>query len=355
VSLIERLEAAREAMATVGAEALLCADPANVHWLGGVAVEIESGPSPFAPPPLLLVTRDSPACLIVAGEEAPDPVPEDLRVVVYEGFTTGPLLGPESAAAAVRSELGGRSASYDSPTARGLLDPPAQARGLAAELRRARAVKDRAELDAIRQALAATDVGQAAAREACVAGATEVEILLCARAAIEAAAGERVPLLADLVAGPRSAQAGGSPSSRPVREGEVVLCDLAPRVAGTWGDSCATIAVGEPREEFRAAHRRVEAALERALEAVRPGVRAGDVDALVREGLDYPHHSGHGIGSSYYEEPRLVPGEDLRLGAGMVIALEPGYYGADFGVRLEHVVRVTEDGCEDLSRHGLGL
>jgi Xaa-Pro aminopeptidase len=39
----------------------------------------------------------------------------------------------------------------------------------------------------------------------------------------------------------------------------------------------------------------------------------------------------------------------------MVIALEPGFYGEDFGIRLEHVVRVTQDGCEDLSTHGLEL
>ncbi len=350
-----RLEAAREVMTAAGAEALLCADPANVHWLGGVAVEIETGPSPFAPPPLLLLTRDSPACLIVADEEAPDPAPEHLRVVAYAGFTTEALRGPELAREALRAELGGRPAAHDSPTARGLLDPPEQAADVGVELRGARAVKDEAALTAIRRSLAATDAGQAAAREACVAGASEVEILLCARTAVEVRAGERVPLLADLVAGSRAAGAGGPPSARPVAEGELVLCDLAPRVAGTWGDSCATIAVGEPRAEVGAAHRRVEAALERALEAIRPGARAGDVDAAVRAGLDYPHHTGHGIGSSYYEEPRLVPGEDRRLSEGMVIAVEPGYYGDDFGIRLEHVVRVTSDGCEDLSRHELGL
>jgi Xaa-Pro aminopeptidase len=149
---------------------------------------------------------------------------------------------------------------------------------------------------------------------------------------------------------------GGPPSARVVNAGEVVLCDLAPRVNGTWADSCATVVLGEPTPDLTAAHAKVLDALHRAMEAIRPGVAAGEVDALARAGLDYPHHTGHGIGSSYHEEPRLVPGATTPLQAGMVIALEPALYApGDFGIRLEHVVVVTADGCEDLSSHSLDL
>jgi Xaa-Pro dipeptidase len=355
VSVADRIGAALELTAAAGAEVLVCADPANVHWLGGVAVEIETGPSPFAPPPLLVLAPDSPPRLIAAAGDVPDSPPDALRVVAYEGFTTGELLGPARAWAALTKEIAGRQVAGDSMLVGGLLDSPAGYLDVGGELRCARAVKDAEALEALRCSLAATDAGQAAARDACVAGAGEVEVLVRAREAMEILAGQRVPLLADLVGGPRSAAGGGAPSSRSLRDGELVLCDLAPRLRGTWGDSCATFAVGEVSAEIRAAHGRVEAALERAMEAVRPGARADAVDAVARQGLDYPHHTGHGIGSSYYEEPRLVPGEEVQLREGMVIALEPGFYAEDFGIRLEHVVRVTQDGCEDLSGHRLEL
>jgi Xaa-Pro aminopeptidase len=148
---------------------------------------------------------------------------------------------------------------------------------------------------------------------------------------------------------------GGPPTNRAIASGDLVLCDLAPRVDGTWGDSCATVAAGEPARDHIAHQRQVAQALERAIAAIRPGARAGDVDALTRAGLDYPHHTGHGIGSSYHEAPRLVPGSEAILREGMVIALEPAFYADDFGMRLEHVVRVTADGCEDLSSHRLEL
>ena len=61
---------------------------------------------------------------------------------------------------------------------------------------------------------------------------------------------------------------------------------------------------------------------------------------MARAQLGFPHHTGHGIGTGYHEEPRLVPGSTTVLEAGMVVAMEPGTY-ADAGVRVEQVVLVT--------------
>jgi Xaa-Pro aminopeptidase len=172
---------------------------------------------------------------------------------------------------------------------------------------------------------------------------------------MELAAGERVPVLADLVGGPRTAEVGGAPGERVLREGDLVICDLVPRVAGYWGDSCATIAVGEPDARARRHHEASREALARGLEAIRPGISGHELDALVRGDLEYPHHTGHGIGTDFHEEPRIVAGGGTVLAPGMVVALEPASYGEGSGVRCEHVAVVTDDGCEVLSRHALEL
>ena len=64
---------------------------------------------------------------------------------------------------------------------------------------------------------------------------------------------------------------------------------------------------------------------------------------------NFPHHGGHGVGTVYHEEPRIVPYNNSLLEPNMVIALEPAIYKEDYGIRLEHLVVVTETGCEILT------
>src|SRR5262249_48969186 len=112
---------------------------------------------------------------------------------------------------------------------------------------------------------------------------------------------------------------------------------------------------GAPAPRARPTHRRILARLAQAIAAVKPGLVAGDLDALVREGLNYPHHSDHGISASFHEEPRIVPAWPTVLEPGMVLALEPGWYSDGEGVRMEWIVRVTGAGREVLSNHRLDL
>jgi Xaa-Pro aminopeptidase len=92
------------------------------------------------------------------------------------------------------------------------------------------------------------------------------------------------------------------------------------------------------------------------IKLVRPGAKACDLDATGRAkiaglGGTYEHHTGHGLGASWHEEPRIVPYNTLELKPGMVLALEPGiYFEGQFGVRLESVMLVTDQGAEVLTR-----
>ncbi len=319
---MERRLSALDVARRAGAEALLACKPATVAWLTGFAAEIDSGPNPFSLPPLALLAGDEAPVLIVSDDDAEGAAATGCDVRAYRGFSVEPIDAVGGASRALAEVVGRRRVGVEAGALPAALTADLDWVDVDAELARARAVKDSDELPLIRAAIELCDVGQREARLRAEHGLTELELWARVRGAIESAAGARTPILADLVAGPRTAATGGAPENRTMAEGELVLCDLVPRRAGYWGDSCATFALGEPSPVA---------------------------------GLDYPHHSGHGLGCDWHEEPRIVPGSETVLEAGMVVAFEPGCYEHGEGVRVEQVVLVTADGCEILSGHGLEL
>ena len=94
-----------------------------------------------------------------------------------------------------------------------------------------------------------------------------------------------------------------------------------------------------------------------AVDAVRPGVTAEQVDAAARDVLAeaglaeaFVHRTGHGIGLSVHEEPYIVAGNDLPLAEGMAFSVEPGiYFPGQWGARIEDIVIVTADGAEPVN------
>ncbi len=342
---------AARVLEAVGCDAFVASDPFTVAWLTGFAADETWGPNPFAAPPLAVVRSDASVVAIVSEDEVASVFAGgDCEVVAYEGFTLGPLDVFAGRGAALASlGLRGRVAVEDEALNRDAIVADAHA------LRLLRAVKDGDEIARIRAAIGICDAGQAAARTALRGGVSELEAWGAVQNAMEVAAGERLALLCDFATGERTAEIGGPPGPRVVADGDLAIVDLVPRLAGYFGDSCATIAVGDVPAAVRSAHARCSEALERGLAAIAPGMVAGDLDALVRAGLDYPHHSGHGVGVSPHEEPRIVPGGETVLAPGMLVALEPGTYPGPWGMRVERVALVTETGCEILSAHDLSL
>lgn len=350
-----RRERALAAARALGADGVLAADPATITWLTGMEVDVESGPSPFALQPLAVLAPDGPPIVVASNDYAPAVATAGCEHASYPGFGIEPLDPVGGAARALAAAAGGRTLATELGALPAALAPGLSLVDGAAELGRARAVKDEDELDRLRGALALCDVGQRAARALAEPGLAEIELWGGVRAAVERAAGARTPLLADLASGGRTGETGGPPGQRMLEEGDLVLCDLVPRQRGYWGDSCVTFAVGPASPSAREMHRRVADALARGLDAIRAGLRAGDLDELVRGSLAYAHHTGHGLGASWHEQPRIVPGDETILEAGMVVALEPAHYVGDEGIRLEQVALVREDGCELLSGYALDL
>jgi Xaa-Pro aminopeptidase len=351
------------ALAIAGGRTLVTADLATVSWLTGLVPEIEWGPSPFSAPPIAILDPDGRVLAIVSEDEAHE-LADDVEALTFTGFAVEDAdRRAESLKLALAALAGAGPFAVELASLPGTLVHALATKRLddvTGELQQARAVKDGDELEAIRAAIRVADAGQAAARAAFRPGSSELEVWTETRAAMEAAAGSRIPVLADLVTGARTADAGGPPGERRIEEPDLLLVDLVPRVGAYWGDSCATIALGEPSEVVRHAYTAALEALEVAKASIRPGVRAGDVDRVARSvveraGGSYPHHSGHGLGLTVHEEPRIVPGSERMLETGMVLALEPGVYGDGWGLRVEQIVIVTDKGYELLSGHDLSL
>jgi Xaa-Pro dipeptidase len=125
--------------------------------------------------------------------------------------------------------------------------------------------------------------------------------------------------------------------------------------ASSW--SIGTVVVGgRPAPALARLIAGTRSGIERAREVLRPGITAAAFDALVREaviaggGTSYAHHSGHSIGVSVHENPRLVPGDDTVLEPGMIIMVEPSSYAEGVGgARTEWMFLVTETGNEVVS------
>ncbi len=367
--MADRFERLDELKRVRGVDAFLLTSSATVRYLSGYFYNFEIGPSPFQLiPAALFVDPPLYARMIVADSEDASTVDPRLSVIHYASYTYEKPLDPSGSfleklygiideCGAARARLGIESGSLPAVVYNELTAwyPEMRFVDVSADTARLRMIKNDDEIALIRNAVRLSDTGQAAAMKHAGPGITELELFTLIRGDMELAAGQRIPLMADLVSGERTAATGGSPSKRVIETGDLVLSDLTPCLNGYWGDTCTTFAVGSAgtdgkRKDFQL----VGEALDAGIHAVRPGARACDVDramrALINGSGSFPHHGGHGVGVVYHEEPRITPYNTLELAPGMVIAIEPGIYHDGYGIRLEHIVVVTGSGCEVLSK-----
>jgi Xaa-Pro dipeptidase len=142
-------------------------------------------------------------------------------------------------------------------------------------------------------------------------------------------------------------------TSYTIREGDLVMAELATVVDGYWSDLTYMAVVGTPNRRQCAVYNKVLEAQQAAAKAVKDGALASAPDEAARDVLEaaglgeyFVHSTGHGLGYRYHEFiPFLMPGAANKLQAGMVVTVEPGVYIPDFGgIRIEDNVVVGKDG-----------
>ncbi|MGE0491745.1 MAG: M24 family metallopeptidase [Vulcanimicrobiota bacterium] len=216
-----------------------------------------------------------------------------------------------------------------------------------------RAVKDQLELEAMRATAAAADRAFATALQTFQVGVRERDF--CAELEYQMQReGARKPSFDSIVAsGPNGAYPHAGVTDRVIGPGELVTVDFGAYLDGYASDITRTIWVGEPDDLSRRVYAVVRQAQRLALEGVRAGRTAAELDQLARgyiekEGFGeaFMHSLGHGIGLAVHESPTLRSTVDTVLEEGMVVTIEPGVYLAGkTGCRVEDTVEITADGC----------
>lgn len=345
--------------ATATADALVLFPSRNLQYLTGF--EEEPGERHL----LLFVPSDGDPVFLV-----PDLYAEQIRQETWIGDvrTWADEGDPTARLADVTTDLsldGGRILVDDTMHARFTQDlravcPSAEFGLASAVLSALRVRKDDAEIDAMRRAGAAADAVIEDLREMdeAVVGMTEAELAGEIMDRLEAHGGTGVSFEVIVGSGSNGAMPHHTHGDRKIESGEPVVLDFGTRVDDYPSDQTRTLVFGgEPSERVQDVHDIVRRAQQAGVEAVEPGVTAGEVDAAARVviedaglGEEFVHRTGHGVGLDVHEEPFIVDGNDRELEPGMVFSVEPGIYlSEEFGVRIEDLVVVTEDGCERLN------
>jgi Xaa-Pro aminopeptidase len=222
---------------------------------------------------------------------------------------------------------------------------------------RLREVKEPGELDRVRAAAALADDALRATLEGGLAGRTEREFAIALEDAMRHGGAEDPSFPSIVAAGPHGALPHAQPGDVEIPPDVLVIVDWGARVDGYCSDCTRTFATGNVDGEPAEVYELVLAAQLAGLEAARAGVTGRDADAAARaiiedagHGERFGHGLGHGVGLLVHEDPRLAKTADAELRPGSVVTVEPGVYlPGRFGVRIEDLVVVTDDGPEILS------
>jgi Xaa-Pro aminopeptidase len=222
------------------------------------------------------------------------------------------------------------------------------------EILKLRSIKTHEEIIKIAEAAALNDEIWEAAKKEIKRGMTEKEIQSIIRSFM-VISGDGEAFETIVCAGANAAECHHIPDDTVWKKGEALLVDMGVKLGGVCSDMTRTIASGN--KEYKAVYDIVLKANMAAIEAARPGISCSELDGVAREIIAkegfadaFGHALGHGVGFEIHESPTLRKNDTTILAPGMIVTIEPGIYiPGKFGVRIEDLVLITDDGCQSLT------
>jgi Xaa-Pro aminopeptidase len=225
------------------------------------------------------------------------------------------------------------------------------------ELQELRAVKAPQELKSIKNAVRIAESALREVMKLIKTGITESEIAIELEHCMKLNGSDELPFNVIVLSGKNTSLPHGRPGKRRLKKGDLILIDFGARSGGYCSDETVTFVFGGVNREQSMVYNAVNDARKYAIESIREGVKASEIDSVARGYLDkkglakyFGHGLGHGVGLAIHESPRLSNNSKTVLKSGMVLTVEPGVYIPGWGgVRLEDMVEVNEKGAKILT------
>lgn len=345
---MERLTRLISGFAILGIDALFVSDPVNIRYLTGYAAEDA----------WLLVTRKKTFYVTdFRYEEQVKKSLKDINVIVF-----GPSLYAAIMDLCVSAKveiLGFEEQNmtfYAASRLKAVLGKLVKFKALSGAVESFRLIKDPAEIQLIRKAIAVNCTGFRYIAKYIKPGVSE-RFLLHKLQDFARKCGADFSFNPIIASGPNSAYPHARVTDRVLRPMEPLLLDFGLQLEGYKSDLTRMFFLGKMPRSFLRVLSLIKETQKAAFAVIKPGVAAKDVDKAARDvlassGLDslFGHSLGHGVGLNIHELPRLSSQSGDVLIEGMVVTVEPGvYFPGKYGVRQEEMVLVTKNGCEVLS------
>lgn len=220
-----------------------------------------------------------------------------------------------------------------------------------------RLIKDEEEIALIRKSVALNEEVFQDIYPAITTAHTEIDIALAIEQAMRRRGAEGPSFDSIIASGDNSALPHAVPTAAGIAADRPLTIDMGLILNGYCSDMTRTFVPGKADKKYKKIHRIVRQAQLAGIAAIRAGVTGKKADKAARDviaeagyGKYFGHSLGHGVGLAVHEAPRLSTRGTKKLQAGMIVTVEPGIYIPGWGgIRLEDMVLVREDGCENLN------